>query len=123
MMGDWVYNTHNKQYEQVRAIEETRVMLAYNDLYDYTDIQPIPLTEEILENNGFKKGELCMAMSPHPTISFTLDNRNYYLEIWLDLSNNKFNKMGSEWEEFEIQYVHELQHALKLYKIEKEINC
>lgn len=37
MIGDWVYNTYNRQPEQVCEIREHMVMLAYNDLYDYDE--------------------------------------------------------------------------------------
>ena len=53
MIGDWVYNTHNRKPEQVCEVRERMVMLDYNDLYDYDEIEPIPLTSEILEQNGF----------------------------------------------------------------------
>ena len=53
MIGDWVYNTHNCKAEQVQEIRERMVMLDYNDLYEYDEIEPIPLTAEILEQCGF----------------------------------------------------------------------
>ena len=55
MIGDWVYNTHNRKPEQVCEVREHMVMLDYNDLYDYDEIEPIPLASELLEQNGFKK--------------------------------------------------------------------
>ena len=45
MIGDWVYNTHNCKAEQVQEIRERMVML--------DEIEPIPLTAEILEQCGF----------------------------------------------------------------------
>ena len=60
MIGDWVYNTHNRKPEQVCDIRERMVMLAYNDLYDYDEIEPIPLTEEMLKANGYEEhAEMC----------------------------------------------------------------
>ena len=55
MIGDWVYNTHNRQNEQVAEIGSGLVMLAYNDLYEYNEIEPIPLTDAILKANGFNR--------------------------------------------------------------------
>ena len=55
MIGDWVMNTHNQKPEQVREIRERMVMLDYNDLYDYDEIEPIPLNDEILQKNGFRR--------------------------------------------------------------------
>ena len=54
MIGDWVWNSHNQKAEQVIEIRETGVMLDYNDIYDYDEIEAIPLTAEILKKNGFE---------------------------------------------------------------------
>ena len=37
MLGDYVYNTHNKQAEQVQEIGSGLVMLDHNDLYEYDE--------------------------------------------------------------------------------------
>lgn len=112
MIGDWVYNTHNQQNEQVQEIGSGLVMLNYNDLYEYDEIEPIPLTPEILEKNGWMyiaedkvfypenlKGEL-------PWIYYITDGTNDVFRM-KDFCN--------------LQYVHQLQHALRLCEIEKEI--
>jgi len=75
MIGDWVYNTHNRQPEQVFEIMEHMVMLAYNDLYGYDEIEPIPLTSEILEQAGVPSssiGSIC----PWKT-GITVDERDH----------------------------------------------
>lgn len=74
------------------------------------DVKPIPLTPEILEKNGFVNNEgwdEFVHYSDYPFIDFTLqvDEDGFCL----DLPNAR------------IAYVHELQHALKLFKIKKEI--
>ena len=58
MIGDWVYNTHNRQRERVAEIGSGLVMLDYNDLYEYDEIEPIPITGEILVQNGLRKVEV-----------------------------------------------------------------
>lgn len=82
------------------------------------EIAGIPLTSEILEKNGFKQGE-------------GFENRWYITEFndwyfsfyrsntfWSLLINKGiFPKMNNIY----INYVHELQHALRLCGIEKEI--
>ena len=77
------------------------------------DIEPIPLTSEILEKNGFEYDNY-----NHNWIydEFTIDyghlieeDDNDYLFIWVaDIS-------------VKLTYVHELQHALRLCGIKKEI--
>ena len=74
--------------------------------------QPIPLTAEILEKNGFTRfGTDYILEGEH----FGLDNpsnpNNYLDNYWLRISIKAVN----------IEYVHELQHAMRLCGIEKEI--
>ena len=133
MIGDWVYNTHNRQAEQVQEIGSGLVMLDYNDLYEYDEIEPIALTAEILEQNGFGLNETREDTPRY--VWFGESNRNdtivsvsFYeppvhgvkalTKIDTDCShgcgvNNVHN--------CDIEYVHELQHALRLCGIEKDI--
>ena len=57
MVGDWVWNEFNKKAEKVSSIMDNLIMLDYNDCYNpeepIDEIEPIPLTVEILEKNGF----------------------------------------------------------------------
>ena len=53
-IGDWVRNDLGET-QRVVELREEGAMLFYNDIYQYGDIQPIPLTPEILEKNGFIK--------------------------------------------------------------------
>ncbi len=62
---------------------------------DYSYLKPIPLTVEILEKNGFVKH------LPEDNI------------VYFTITINK--------KEIRIDYVHQLQHALRLCGIEKEI--
>lgn len=83
-------------------------MLAYNDLYEYDEIEPIPLTPEILEKNGFElRDDFFYHMvddNPHH-YDFKLKNGNdgYILEY------NTYNLI--------IRYVHRLQRALRLCRL------
>ena len=82
--------------------------------FDTDDISlyPISLTREILENNGFTRfGTSYILKGEH----FGLDNpsnpNNYLDNYWLKISIKAVH----------IEYVHELQHALRLCGIEKTI--
>lgn len=115
MIDDWVYNTHNRHPEQVCEIRERMVMLAYNDMYDYDEIEPIPLTEEILKANGYEehvgeKGMSGVTIAPH----FKRDDSP---EIFCD--GNPFAVWFDE--PVDIKYVHQLQHVLRLCGVEKEM--
>lgn len=88
----------------------------------YDNIEPIPLTAEILEKNGFKKKKY----SNLETL-FYGEFKNYdfiYVRSFgcpeFEIGNS-FDEEGELQEFTTIKYVHELQHALKLCGIEKEI--
>ena len=103
------------------------------DGWDLKLIKPIPLTEEILHKNGFKndviaqKSIIAEGASNFSVIIISEDNRITINNI--DEYLNSFNKWSVhiDTEDMrtmctaEITYVHELQHLLKLCKIEKEL--
>ena len=126
MIDDWVYNTHNRQNEQVAEIGSGLVMLNYNDLYEYDEIEPIPLTSEILEKNGFLTNK---HVYPYPYyeyinekdklkigFAFPQGNRTSYKEPWVYIDSERVFI-----EHLPCVFVHELQNALRLCGIEKEI--
>ena len=54
-LGDWVWNKLNHQPEQVAELHEKQAMLAYNDLYDYDEIEPLTPTDWMMRQNGFRE--------------------------------------------------------------------
>jgi hypothetical protein len=93
---------------------------------DRNEIEPIPLTPEILEKNGFKRDPLwhhCDKDLDNYSISVQLGyaNRIEYIKI---AEKGKENVIPSERTKMyltHIKYLHQLQHALRLCGIEKEI--
>lgn len=87
------------------------------------DIESIPLTEEILKKNGFKERDRCWAYRDN-SCSIKL-NIAPKIEIDGEILGEPPILMQAEGATFNlgiiIEYVHELQHALKLCGIEKEI--
>lgn len=82
------------------------------DFFNVEILHPISLTAEILEKNGFTRlGTKYILEGEH----FALDNpsnpNNYLDNYWLRISINAVN----------IEYVHELQRALRFLKIDKNI--
>ena len=121
MVGDSIYRADC--YDRVVEIRLNGIIGQDSNrgLIPFDEIRPIEITPEILVNNGFyETGE--------GIFKFKQLNKeedyDYYIIIDLIIpiasriiSNHRsFNKI-----EGEIKYVHELQHALKLFKIEKEI--
>ena len=102
MIGDWVFNTHNRKPEQVAKIACRLVMLDYNDMYEYDLIEPIPLTYEFLRK-----------IFPNTNDGVYWHGRKGKFEFTMENGANEITVL--------IEYVHELQHALRLCGIEKEI--
>ena len=94
--------------------------LDWQDGDDFSWIEAVPLTTEILEKNGFDTSD--------PEVKqyhFTEDGQSYHFSL-RQMYNQKDNKPnGYSFYAFSvltiIKYVHQLQHALRLCGIEKEI--
>jgi len=134
MIGDWVYNTHNRQNEQVAEIGSGLVMLAYNDLYEYDEIEPIPLVPEILKKMGFK-----VELEPKYDDTYTkdvylaylkcVDARGCDVEVRYETSGNELSVFSSDRRnilpckmvDMQVCFAHELQHIFNMLQIDKEI--
>ena len=115
MIGDWVVGCSGEPF---------KIGIVDPDFLHWNEIKPIPLTPEILEKNEFTKS------TPPPGIHakcYELDNKKdrYNLTI---ADYNKYKRLllnvdseDSECFNIKCDYVHELQHALRLCKIEKDI--
>ena len=113
MIGDWVYDTILKCNTQVEMLYLSGIRGDCHDsIWNENTFEPIPITTEILEKNGWVyiaedkvfypenlKGEL-------PWIYYITDGSNEVFRMQ-DFCN--------------LQYVHELQQALRLCRIEKTI--
>ena len=98
---------------------------------DFSWIEPIPLTAEILEKNGFERCVSSIARSS--TAAIPICNSNQFSckgygnlriidrGIWHFSLRTPVLCDTEKYEIHEIKYVHQLQHALKLCNIQKEI--
>lgn len=114
MIGDW-YAFRGHPYQCTAS--DIASLAECEEKGAPTDISEIPLTAEILEKNGFKKCDGCDQWTLYePSLYCILWSADEpYLEIASYTSlTGEFNRIG-------IQYIHELQHALRLCGIEKEI--
>ena len=121
MVGDWVsYNETPQQILEISGIDD-EVYLETDELVHQSEIQPIPLTPEILEKNGFRiifDGEL--------HVSYFKDIESFHTEVKVDKIGiyqklSMLDGLGNGVAIVECKYVHQLQHALRLCGIEKEI--
>lgn len=125
MIGDLVCVTKNftQKYHKIRALsndEEDVLKGTYindygvecNSIFSRNDIQPIPLTTEILEKNGFvKESERCWVLGDE----YSGDEVLVLYEV-----ANGF-AIPTPGLTIGFQNVHELQHLFKLCGITKEI--
>lgn len=119
IIGDWLQDPFGN-IGQVYRLDPGRVHLRLlqerpqDGEYIVHDIEPIQLTPEVLEKNGFepiKEGRFTTLKNCYGDILFQLEGiKNEYIRNTLYMFKN-----------IPIFYVHELQHALKLCGINKEI--
>lgn len=145
MVGDWVYMKAHRgfdsQYIKVESIPDPSSDTLYGHIgaypisedMDFRDIEdshlePIPITQEILEKNGFtnygeswfiphddknKRESVMVGFHMYCTvINITKGNNAYYKEVPCKYRCCAENRHV---------YIHELQHCLKLCGIDKTI--
>jgi len=136
-IGDWVYVSKNftQKYHKIRELsnDDNTVLrgiyvnkygVENNSVFSPNDTEPIPITPEILEKNGFKKGnrhnyiykddycEVCVSFVP----KIKIDN----IDLIEPASNVSIS--GALFDiNMSMSAIHELQQALRLCGIEKEI--
>ena len=126
MIGDWLQHASGK-YFQVTRIDmwgdgSVHFACGHPHLWEYNNkFSPIPLTEEILEKNGFvykEEEETCATEAFHhwwlEGSAFALNDDSWWRSI---KDGNLHVKFGI----FPLKYVHQLQHALRLCGIDKTI--
>lgn len=111
MIGDLVYYSHTEDgiapYKEVICIKAEDLC---RDAYIIeTHYEPITLSTEILEKNGFKNGE------------FFAELLYREWQIMCDCSHLAIRHEGGWSMNIPCNCVHKLQHALRLCGIEKEI--
>ena len=101
MIGDWVgrvFDDKRIDYRQVDWIRTGEIGMRYQKVWAIGCIEPIPLTAEILEKNGwwFDTGD-----------TWRHDEVNFTIEKW----NGRYQCYGIN--QIKLDSVHELQRALR----------
>ena len=122
-IGDWVMNIYANKPSRVKGLrtmfQDTYEIIAISDGTQYMliednkelhNFEPIPLTPEILEKNGISKTYESDEYSVYKGEGFNVTE--YYTELW------EFERPRNR---LIIRDVHQLQHALRLAGVEKEI--
>ena len=108
-----------------RKIDVSYFHRLYEGYDDFQRIEPIPLTPEILEKNGFVNDssyDECVADGCFVTIQIWSYNTENVFISWDGITCNVVNDFGCPCEKIELHglhyehdiYVHQLQHALRL---------
>ena len=114
-IGDWVRHTFYEENVRIARIDgdSERVLAERGKLSiscHLNHFEPVPLTPEILEKNGIIKTYEDDEYAVYKGEGFNVTE--YYTELW-EFSARRNRIM--------LKNVHELQHALRLAGIEKEI--
>ena len=136
MPGDWVTVTEeNNEFigkvQAINAITNYCIVKVGGDWHGnehdvfIEDMQPVPLTPDILTKNGFahkhnhNEGWLSLEEYPNWSVDIKADETPYRLIA--DNSTGVADIHDGIFVNKRINHVHELQHALRLCNIEKEI--
>lgn len=125
MIGDWV--VFHTGYAKVTGITDAGIHFV--DRFGggiASGAEPIPLTAEILEKNGFKFESPCINDNKDAWVyEWPNEKPNYTPNAFLLMSHHNKAEFPNFWiyapNNPEIVYVHELQHALRVCNVDKEI--
>ena len=143
MIGDWVYSSFADVPCKVISIDTiingfTSVQVS-NVAWkkDIVSLSPIPLTPEILEKNGFEINRGFASSERHLRYSWEYYNRKegdygfidvifyekpFKIRRVVKIENKSSKGLGfNSVQNCDIDYVHQLQHAIRLCGIKKEI--
>ena len=125
MIGDWVYRPDC--FDQVKEIRQNGIigLDSARGLIPFSQLEPIPLIPEILEKNGFE----FIVFNEDWKKEYTYNSEDTYVSV-MSIEGAILVKMETKSKEHigvnnlhscDIKYIHELQQALRLSKIRKEI--
>lgn len=122
MIGDWVQGFVPDTYSRVEAIPNENRLGVISSGGHYIasvadDFQPIPLTPEILEKNGWKHKYYDVYQQ---TIGETI-TIDIFPEGCSIVDSRGSQRFWFRYHLPSLKFVHELQHAMRLCGIEKEI--
>ena len=126
-IGDWVYESEQTRFPMfvfalwADYVDKGIVYLDFvgneSELWEVyiDDICPIPITEELLANNGFEKHPSYWNKSQN---YFKLPDKRFALLSVMDGDETSYRIRGMG---INVKYVHELQNAMRFCGIELEV--
>lgn len=133
MIGDWVQCEGDYRTIGSLEIDETGEYWFWSKEHQalclLSEHEPIPLTPEILEKNGFEKKwhdrSKLTIFDPRnddvTSVSYDYRNATVTIDALSFMLVNKHNMRGQKLDSVQCRFVHELQHALRICGIEKKI--
>ena len=126
MVGDWLIHANGTQMQVKRIVlEHFACGEKYTNFWEYNNkFMPIPLTPEILEKNGFERDKNISLYNAYTGIN----SRVILHDDFMSMNSRNMWNVHVDSEDYctiancELTYVHELQHLLKLCKINFEFN-
>ena len=124
-VGDWVYYDKGNTPYSIRSIYRTGIQecVVLNDsvfpegVIGFVDrLKPIPITAEILETNGFERSTSQFIVYHTDKVWISYDKPSETWSVTMYINDFTSNLHAN------ILHIHQLQHALRLAGIEKEIN-
>lgn len=135
MIGDFIYQHHPKDntphivkvsVDTLDLMDRMKIGFIQKKSPLYRIIEPIPLTQEILEKNGFEKQQGYIGSV------FAFDDDDKDAHVLIHPKEDNYTRGAYTYihvehgclslDELPLEYIHELQHVFKLCGIEKEIN-
>ena len=132
-VGDWVYYDKGNTPYSIRSIYRTGTgdCVVLNDnkypegVIAFVDrLTPIPITAEILEKNGWRniEKEVLGDDYVYDGEERVWDDGNCRIEICEEKQGVFWYSWGVEYYMWRLEYVHQLQHLIRLTGVDKEIN-
>ena len=126
MIGDWVQVDYRDKAVQVTGVLDKAIYANVVSPLSEDEFKPIPLTPKILEKNGFEKLDFSHFQIGDRRLVLDADGRwdgplSWHWVVTEMDTNAKGQPVVLDYYVATINYVHELQHALRLCGIEHEI--
>lgn len=142
MRGNWLYYRGKFNAFPFRVEQVTRKKVGYHAepgekrmyyLRLNEEVKPIPLTAELLEKNGFKRGidrgwgndireVYCLTFDVDVTYQGRTETFTHEIEVQHKVSSGLWDVETTNGSRiFNLEYLHQLQNALRICGIEREI--
>ena len=126
-VGDWVrYSGRDYQVKSIHGDFERVTLIGNKEQRDESiyAIQPIPITADILEKNGWRiiEKEVLGEDYEYNGGERVWNDENYTIDISEAKRGVFWYSWSNEYYMWRLNYVHQLQHLIRVAGVDKEIN-